>query len=165
MTLLDPDPDPYIVKVLDPDPDPYIEYTVRTRNTAYELGKFKVTVSIDWYRHFAVPNFLPFYLSPFCSSRNSRVTFSHSIAALRYTVYSHSEVTHGVFSYVCANIPEPKLIITDPDPQIEKQQFRIRILPQSLQIVKKDVKTCQYWSVFGRKWVYLSVSGSIEING
>ena len=27
MTLLDPDPDPYIVKVLDPDPDPYIEYT------------------------------------------------------------------------------------------------------------------------------------------
>jgi len=25
-------------------------------------------------------------------------------------------------------VPDPKLLITDPDPQMEKQEFRIRIL-------------------------------------
>jgi len=50
---------------------------------------------------------------------------------------------------VQSSFPDPKLLITDPDPLMENQELRIRILETiqlhtfELQIAKKDIEFCQ----------------------
>jgi len=42
------------------------------------------------------------------------------------------------------SVPDPKLLIADQDPQLENQEFRIRILPLNYRLLKKkDIKIVQ----------------------
>jgi len=65
---------------------------------------------------------------------------------------------------VIGSVPDLKLLITDPDPLMENQEFRIRILetiqlririlPSDYRLIKNDTKICQHLSFYGHKWFY-----------
>jgi len=47
---------------------------------------------------------------------------------------------------IIASVPDPKLIISDLDPQIENQEFRIRILDPDPSVTRAgEKKSCQFW--------------------
>jgi len=71
-----------------------------------------------------------------------------------------------------SSVPDPKLLIADPDPLVENQAFqiwirileniqlRIRILPMNYRLIKIR----QNLSYFGHKWAYFVYIRFFKIN-
>jgi len=74
LALLDPNQDPYIVKVLDPDPDPYIEYNDPQQFSLQWISLFFKHEQISQQNAFEAPH-LFFFLRYFSSLLTWNVLF------------------------------------------------------------------------------------------